>query len=46
MASIGFYMIPFFAFVKMPRRERRSQEMAVDFVDVNNKHSAFILAFR
>ena len=26
----------------MPRRERRSQEVAVDFVDVNNQYSAFI----
>ena len=39
-------MIPFFDFVKMPRRERRSQEVAVDFVDVNNKYSAFIVAIR
>ena len=39
-------MIPFFVFVKIPRRKRRSQEMAVDFVDVNNKYSAFIVAFR
>ena len=40
-------MIPFFfVLVKMPRRDRKSQEMAVDFVDVNNKYSAFILAFR
>ena len=39
-------MIPFFDFVKIPRREERSQEMAADFVDVNNKYSAFIVAIR
>ena len=44
MASIGFYMIRLFVFVKMPRRERRSQEVGVDLVDVNNKYSAFIVA--
>ena len=44
MASIGFYMILLFVFVKMPRRERRSQEVGVDLVDVNNKYSAFIVA--
>ena len=46
MASNGFYVIRRFVFVKMPRRERRSQEVAVDFVDVNNKYSAFIVAIR
>ena len=46
MASIIFHVIPFFDFVKMPRRERRSREVAVDFVDVNNKYSAFIVAIR
>ena len=36
-------MIRLFVFVKMPRRERRSQEVGVDLVDVNNKYSAFIV---
>ena len=39
-------MIRLFVFVKMPRRERRSQEVGVDFVDVNNKYSAFIFVIR
>ena len=46
MASISFYVIPFFDFVKMPRRERRSLEVAVNFLDVNNEYSAFIVAIR
>ena len=39
-------MIPFFDFVKIPRRETRSEEVAIDFVDVSNKYSAFIVAIR